>query len=222
MKGPSARWVFLACWLLALRAAAAADDTVFAHPIQGKTLIATLLAEPSRAMARAQVLQGRFTHRKYLSEIPQPLTATGTFTFARGLGVEWHTLQPFDSVFVLSEQGISQRDDGVETLRLSADDQPAVRVIGRLFFALFTLDVATLESGFDLYARPQGKRWEIGLRPKSAAVGAVFSQAWVSGAADVEQVTLTDAHGDRTVIDLSALAYSAEPPTVAVRALFKR
>lgn len=61
MKGPSARWVFLACWLLALRAAAAADDTVFAHPIQGKTLIATLLAEPSRAMARAQVLQGRFT-----------------------------------------------------------------------------------------------------------------------------------------------------------------
>jgi hypothetical protein len=55
----SARWMLLACSLAVLRVTSAADDTVFAHPIEGKALIGTLLAEPSRAMARAQVLQER-------------------------------------------------------------------------------------------------------------------------------------------------------------------
>ena len=79
---------------------------------------------------------GRFTHQKHLTEIPQPLTATGEFTYARGLGVYWHTLQPFDSVFVLTQQGIVQRDEGAETVRLSAQEQPAVRVIADIFLAL--------------------------------------------------------------------------------------
>jgi hypothetical protein len=36
----------------------------------------------------------------------------------------------------------------------------------------------------------------------------------------VEQIVLTDAHGDRTVIDLTGITYSSEPPGADVRALF--
>jgi hypothetical protein len=196
-------------------------DEVFNHPATGRTLLDTVLAEPSRTLAKSQVLQGKFTHRKYLPEIPQPLTATGEFAFGRDLGVYWHTLTPFDSVFLLTQQGMVQRDEGAETLRVSTNDQPAVRVIADIFLALFTLDVATLSSSFDLYGQKNNARWIIGLKPKSSAIASVFKQAVVSGGKDVEQVVVTDQHGDRTVIDLHAITQASEV-SPAVRALFKR
>lgn len=192
----------------------------FAHPATGEALLRSTLARPAATLAKAQVVSGRFTHSKYLSEIPQPLVASGEFTFARDLGVYWHTQQPFDSVVILTNEGIVQRDEGAQTMRLSADGQPAVRMIADVFLALFTLDVGNLGRNFDLYGKSQGDRWIIGLRPRSNAIASVFREATVTGAADVEQVVLIDTHGDRTVIDLSAAQYSPHPADASIRALF--
>lgn len=194
----------------------------FEHPTTGAALLESTLAGPAKNLANAKVLTGQFVHQKYLSEIPQPLVANGEFTYARALGVYWHTQQPFDSVFVLTQSGIVQRDEGAETIRLSAQDQPAVRIIADIFLALFTLDVSSLGSSFDLFGKSQGERWIVGLRPKSATIGSVFKQATITGAKDVEQVVLVDAHGDRTVIDLKSIQYSAAAPSAAVTALFGR
>ncbi|HYM34352.1 MAG TPA: outer membrane lipoprotein carrier protein LolA [Steroidobacteraceae bacterium] len=196
------------------------DNDVFQHPAAAKALLDTVLAEPSGNLAHSQVLQGRFTHRKYLSESPKPLNAAGEFTFARDLGVYWHTQQPFDSVFILTRQGIVQRDEGAETLRLSADEQPAVRVIGNIFLALFTLDLTTLDASFELYGAKQNAKWSIGLKPKSSAVASVFKQAVINGGKEVEQIILTDKHDDRTIIDLQAVTHTADAPSASVHALF--
>ncbi len=192
----------------------------FAHPATGEALLRSTLARPAAQLVKAQVLKGRFTHSKHLSEIPQPLVATGEFVFARDLGVYWHTRQPFDSVVVLTPRGIVQRDEGAQTLQLSADEQPAVRVIASLFLAMFTLDVTSLSRNFDLYGLSQGERWIIGLKPRASAIASFFRQATVTGSNDVEQVVLTDAHGDRTVIDLSAIDYADAAAGADVRALF--
>lgn len=194
----------------------------FEHPTTGSALLTTTLAVPARNLANAKVLTGRFVHNKHLSEVPQPLVAHGEFTYARSLGVYWHTKQPFDSVFVLTQRGIVQRDEGAETIRLSAQDQPAVRVIADIFLALFTLDVSSLSSSFDLFGKSQGERWIVGLKPKSATIGSVFTQATITGAKDVEQVVLLDAHGDRTVIELADIRYSPAEPGRDVQALFER
>ena len=200
----------------------AADVDPFQHPTTGSSLLETTLALPARNLGNAKVLTGRFVHQKHLSEVPQPLLANGEFTYARGLGVYWHTQQPFDSVFILTQQGIVQRDEGAETVRLSAQDQPAVRVIADIFLALFTLDVTSLSSTFDLFGKSQGERWIVGLRPKSATIGSVFKQATITGAKEVEQVVLVDAHGDRTIIDLKDIQYSSAAPSAAITALFRR
>ena len=194
----------------------------FQHPTTGAALLQSTLAAPARTLADAKVLTGHFIHQKYLAEVPQPLVANGEFTYARGLGVYWHTQAPFDSVFMLTQTGIVQRDEGAETMRLSAHEQPAVRVIADIFLALFTLDVTSLSSSFDLFGKSQGERWIVGLRPKSAAIGSVFKQATITGAKDVEQIVLLDAHGDRTVIDLKDTQYSSAAPSAAVTALFGR
>jgi hypothetical protein len=209
---------------LGLMVAAAAHSQVdpFEHPTTGNALLSTTLAVPAGNLSNAKVLTGRFVHQKHLTEVPKPLVATGEFTYARNLGVYWHTQQPFDSVFVLTQKGIVQRDEGAETLRLSAQEQPAVRVIADIFLALFTLDVTSLSASFDLYGKSQGERWIVGLKPKSATIGSVFTQATITGAKDVEQVVLLDAHGDRTVIELTDIRYSPDDPGPDVQALFDR
>jgi hypothetical protein len=211
--------LFVLGCMLALGAHAEEVDP-FQHPTTGAALMSSTLAAPARNLASAKVLSGHFVHHKHLAEVPQPLTANGEFTYARDLGVYWHTQQPFDSVFVLTQRGIVQRDEGAETIRLSAQEQPAVRVIADIFLALFTLDVSSLSSTFDLYGKSQGERWIVGLRPKSATIGSVFRQATITGEKDVEQVVLVDAHGDRTVIELEDIRYSSAEPGADVKALF--
>jgi hypothetical protein len=209
---------YLAMLLLWYAPAWAADP--FAHPVTGEALLKGTLSKPAAQLAKAQVVAGSFSHRKHLHGISKPLIATGEFTFARQLGVYWHTRQPFDSVVVLTPSGMLESAEGSQALRLSAEEQPAVRVIANVLLALFSLDLATLEKGFELYAVEEGPRWTIGLKPRSGAMAAVFTQATVSGIADLENVVLTDAQGDRTVIDLTAIEYSNAPPDARTRALF--
>jgi hypothetical protein len=209
-------------WLLPLllccAVAGAADP--FAHPVSGEALLKGTLSRPAERLSKTQVLSGRFMHARHLRELPKPLIATGEFRFARALGVYWHTQQPFDSVVVLTPSGILEKAEGSQMMRLSADDQPAVRMIANVFLALFMLDMTSLEKNFELSSVDEGARWTIGLKPRGAAIANVFTRATVSGTNDVEQVVLTDAHGDRTIIDLSAIEYSASPPDAATRGLF--
>lgn len=204
--------------LLAAGAFAAPADP-FAQPVADEARLRAALSLPAAKLAKAQVLRGVFRHSRHLSEIPRPLIATGEFTFVRDLGVYWHTQKPFDSVVVLTGAGLVQLEGGSQT-RMAAAEQPAVRIIANIFMALFTLDVPALTRDFTVYGGSHEGGWLIGLKPRNAAIANVFAQATVAGAGDVQQVVLTDARGDRTVIDLSAITYSNDPPGADIRALF--
>jgi hypothetical protein len=206
--------------LFMLADAVAAPPDPFAHRVTDESQLRAALSLPAAKLAKAQVLRGRFTHSKHLSEVPRPLVATGEFVFVRDLGVYWHTQQPFDSVVVLTGAGLEQRDGGEPALRVNANDQPAVRVIADIFMALFTLDVGILARDFDLYGGKVPDGWNVGLKPRSRAMASVFAQATVAGRDEVEQVVLTDARGDRTVIELSGITYSDDAPGANLRALF--
>jgi hypothetical protein len=198
----------------------AATPDPFAQPVTDEAQLRAMLSAPAAKLLKAQVLNGQFTHSRYLSEIPRPLIAQGEFTFVRDVGVYWHTRLPFDSIVILTSEGLVQSDEGAPAQRIAASGQPAVRLIGNIFMALFTLDVAALRRDFDLYGSQQQGRWIMGLKPRNKAIAGVFSQATIAGAEDVEQVVLTDAKGDRTVIDLHDITYSSDPAGADVRALF--
>jgi Outer membrane lipoprotein carrier protein LolA len=212
------------CMLFVLPCAAGAPGyDPFAHPLKDEAQLRALLARPAAKLRDAQVLTGQFQHSRHLREIPKPLVAHGEFTFVRDLGVNWHTRQPFDSVVVLTAAGLTQSDDGRQAQRISADDQPAVRLITNIFMSLFTLDTQSLAGDFDLSGGVEDEkanRWIIGLKPRAGAISSVFKAATVAGSDDVEQVVLTDAHGDRTVIGLTDITYSSDPAGADVRASF--
>lgn len=198
--------LILCClWLCA---PAHADD-VFDHPQTAEQLLKGPLAQPTAALRGAQVMRGKFVYKKYLKEIPQPLISRGDFVFVRELGIDWHTREPFDSDFVLTAQGITQRDDGKTTMQMSASAQPAVKIVANIFLALLSLDVSSLQSSFALSGMQKDKQWQVGLRPTVPAITAVFKEALVSGAGQVENLLLRDANGDRTEISFSDVQYAA-------------
>jgi hypothetical protein len=202
----------LAALSLPLFASAA---SVFDHPATAQQLLEGVLKQPAHELATEPVLRGRFTHRRYIAELPAPLVSTGEFVIVRGQGIYWHTLEPFDSEFILTQHGISQRDEGAQTLKMNADEQPAVRLIARIFLALLSMDVQSLTHSFQLYGSQSGAVWQVGLRPSVAGISSMFREAVVSGSRQVDQVTLYDTHQDRTEISFHDFDPSHAPLTAA-------
>jgi len=196
----------------------AATPEVFAHEKSADELAHTLLSPTVKEIAQAKVVRGKFIHRKYLSEIPAPLEATGELLFLRNRGLYWHTLTPFESTFILTPTGMVQKDEGGIAIKMDAATQPGVRAAASIFMALFAVDLKTLSNEFHLFGAPTPTGWQLGLRPKNSALSAVFTQAIVSGAARVQEIELQDAHGDRTVIRLLDTELLQREPTLDERA----
>ncbi len=218
MKHPqlSVLWATLLLMLATVAQSAAPD--VFAHEQSADELTKTLLAQPAREIAKTKVLRGKFVHTKYLSDIPAPLEATGELVFLRNRGLYWHTLKPFESTFILTPTAMIQKDEGGAAIKMDAA-QPAVRAAASIFMALFAIDLKALSNEFRLYGVPTSTGWQLGLRPKNSAMSAVFTQAIVSGAAQVREIELQDAHGDRTVIRLLETELLQREPNADERAL---
>jgi len=209
--------------LLGGGARAADEPAVFAHPLNPAAMSA-LLGPAAKPLAAAPGLRGRFEQRKTLPDLPRPLLSTGEFLFARDLGVWWHTRTPFDSVFILTRDGARSRDEGGAETRVGADQQPGVAVAARIFFALFALDFEALAKDFDTYGIVTGSGptagWQVGLRPKLAAMSAVFREAVIDGAAHATRIELQDTHGDRTEILLPEVNILSDGLTAADRQRF--
>jgi hypothetical protein len=189
-------------------------------PVGTADELARLTGATARSLASAKAIRGRFVQRRNLAGLSQPLESSGTFLFARGTGIEWHTQQPFDSQFLLTDAGIEQRDEGGVSLRIDTADQPALAVVSRVFFALFALDFTALSHDFELSGARRDSGWVLALKPRAEALGSVFRQAHVSGGASVEQVILEDGNGDSSVIDLTDVQYDPKGLTAEERGRF--
>jgi hypothetical protein len=204
--------------LLLVAVAASAADAV---PVTRAEQLSKLTRDTARSLSTARAVRGQFVQRRHLAGLSKPLESSGDFLFARDVGIEWHTAQPFDSQFVLTHDTMTQRDEGGEPMRISAADQPALTVVSRVFFALFALDFTALSQDFTMAGIDGGQQpWQLRLRPKTAALGSVFREALISGDATVKSVTLDDANGDSTVIELRAVQYDARGLTADERRRF--
>lgn len=207
--------------LVALSFTAMAAAPVFDNPVNAEQL-RQMTAPAARELAKAPVLRGTFVQRKFLSGIPKPLRSSGSYVISRDQGIWWHTQLPFDSDFILTPDSMVQLDDGKIAARLSAEQQPGLRVVGDVFFSIFALDPTTLAANFDLFGlRGERDAWSMGLRPRAAALRNVMSETVITGALRVDKVEFWDAHGDRTEITLSSSANLA-PLSAEEAALFKK
>lgn len=182
------------CGLIAaLLALPSLASDVFAHP-QTPAQARAVLSAAMPDLGAVEVLRGDYIQRKYLQEIPRALTSSGEFLLVRDRGVWWHTQVPLESELMLSHR---------------PGQAPGLDIAASTFFALFALDLDTLARSFELFAMQSESsqpHWTLGLRPRDAALATWFEQITLAGGKQLDKVILIETAGDRTEIELKAVA----------------
>lgn len=165
------------------------------------------LAVIQQRVAQVEVLRGQFEQEKRITGFKNPLRSQGQFVVARKHGVIWSTLKPFPSeVVVTADRILSRQRDGSTRVELDARQQPAMRSVNAIMFALMSGDVQALSSQFNVEATREGQGWRLKLTPKSAMLAKAFQSLTLQGDRYVRQVEIIEANQDRTRIQFTALS----------------
>lgn len=175
---------------------------LFAMPSHAAAPIATIQS----MLSKPKVLCGNFQQSKQLVGFKKPLVSTGRFCVVAGKGVLWRTLQPFPSMLRLTPDEIVQTQGERVAMRLDAKQEPMVRTINAVMFALLAGELAQLESMFDIDGSVRGDTWGVFLKPRDAALTKAIGGVQVEGSTFVKNILISEAGGDKTRIVFSAMS----------------
>ncbi|PZQ15436.1 MAG: hypothetical protein DI564_08890 [Rhodanobacter denitrificans] len=164
---------------------------------------AALAAAIGSRLAQPAVLRGRFEQTKQVAGFSRPLRSSGDFLVARDHGVLWHTREPFAGELRLTREAIVATQDGETAFRLSADEEPTVRVINGLMFSLLNGEVDRLAEHFTVDGQAGDAGWELALKPRQPGLAKLLSGVNLQGDRHVRRIVLEEANGDRTEIVFS-------------------
>lgn len=169
---------------------------------------ADIAATVAGKLADAPLLRGQFSQQKTVSGFKKPLLSSGDFLIWRGRGVLWNTRKPFDSTLTVTPKALSAKQgDGGAGFRLDAGQEPGLREVNQLLFALLSGDVAALKRRFAIDGELAGADgWKLTLTPSDAALTKLFRRVELEGDRYVRQVRLEEANGDASLIRFEQLA----------------
>ena len=188
------RWTPVAALL-----AVVASASLAAQGIDNLERIRALLARPD-------VLCGQFAQAKTLVGLQRPVKSSGRFCVVADKGVLWRTLQPFATTLRLTRDEIVESRGGDVTARMSAAQEPAVRVINDLLFSLLAGDMKRLTGTFDVASTIDGGTWQATLAPKDGGMKRAIGSIDLSGGEFVSHIVIRETGGDRTEITFTAIA----------------
>jgi hypothetical protein len=162
------------------------------------TTIQSMLLKPA-------VLCGRFEQKKQLVGLKNAVNSSGRFCVVAGKGVLWRTLRPFPNTLRLTRDEIVQLRGDRVALRLEAKQEPTVRLINTVLFALLAGDIGQLEKLFEIDGSVQNKAWNIMLKAHEPGLAKAIGSIALEGGVYVRSITIDEASGDRTSIDLVAI-----------------
>jgi hypothetical protein len=172
---------------------------------------ADLASQVRQRLQDTELLRGDFEQAKTLKGFKKPLLSRGQFLVARGKGVQWLVREPFASILLVTpERLLARQADGRISAQLNTRDEPGLRVVNSVMFALLRGDVAALTERFAVDGELLGKDgWRLRLVPRDAALLQVFSQVDIEGDQFVRSIRMAEAQGDSTLIRFSAMVVGA-------------
>jgi len=178
------------------------------------------VAEIQSMLAKPSVLCGRFDQRKQLLGLKKPLASDGRFCVVADRGVLWRTLHPFPNTVRLTRDEIVQLQGDRVAMRLDAKQEPAVRMINSVLFALLAGDLDQIEKLFAVDGAIHNNSWSVTLKAREMALAKAISRIALDGGAYVKSITISEASGDRTSIVFSEIQTGDAAMSVDEAALF--
>jgi len=172
------------------------------------------LAQVRAQVAQVPVLRGEFVQEKQVAGFKNPLRSNGRFLLARDQGVLWTTTAPFPSEIVITQDRIlSRQRDGSRHVEVDAKQQPGLRSVNAMMFALMIGDMKALTSTFDVKSESVASGWKMTLVPRSNQLAQAFTSVRLTGDRYVRDVELREANGDLTCLRFSGM--SEAPATLS-------
>jgi hypothetical protein len=167
--------------------------------------VPAVAAQARQRMTDTAVVRGEFEQRKTIKAFRNPLVSRGSFLVSRERGVIWQTREPFASSLVVTrDRLLSRQADGTVVGRVSARDEPGLRAINEMLFALMAADLQALAQRFQIEGELLGAdRWRLVLVPREVALAQWVSRIELEGDRFVRGVRLHEAQGDVSAIRFS-------------------
>lgn len=171
-------------------------------------------------LAKPKVLCGHFDQTKQLTGLKKPMVSNGRFCVVADKGVLWRTLQPFPTTVRLTRDEILHLQGDRVAMRLDAKQEPAVRMINGVLFALLAGDLGEIEKLFEVDGAIQDHSWRVTLKAREPALARAISSVALEGGAHVKNITISETSGDRTHIVFSKIQTGDGAMSVDEAALF--
>jgi hypothetical protein len=163
------------------------------------------LAKIESMLLKPAVLCGRFEQKKQRVGLKNAVNSSGRVCVVADKGVLWRTLRPFPNTVRLTRDEIVQLRGDQVALRLEAKKEPTVRLINSVLFALLSGDIGQLEKLFEIDGSAQNNAWSITLKALEPGLAKAIGSIGLKGGIYVRSITIDEASGDRTSIDLMAI-----------------
>ncbi|MCH6482167.1 outer membrane lipoprotein carrier protein LolA [Pseudoxanthomonas sp. LH2527] len=180
---------------------------VVAVGLAAPAIAADPLAQVREQVAQVPLLRGDFSQEKQVAGFRNPLRSNGRFLLARDKGVVWTTTAPFPSELVITRDRIlSRQRDGSRRVEVDGKQQPGLRSVNAMMFALMSGDMKALTSTFEVKGEPAATGWAMTLVPRSRQLAQAFTSVRLSGDRYVREVELREANGDFTRLRFSGMS----------------
>lgn len=159
-----------------------------------------LVDRVNRQLQHPAVLRGQFEQQRQLAGFSKPMLSRGRFTVARERGALWLTDSPFSSQLILTRDALIQKNGASVSQRLDASQEPALRAINSVLFALLAGDLSALEQRFTLQGEVGARGWSLRLIPRDAAWKQVMTRIELRGSTHIDTLDMLDINKDSTHI----------------------
>ena len=171
---------------------------------------ADVLDDIKTQLAPFSALRGSFRQVKTIKILKRPLRSSGEFLLAKDQGALWRTLKPSVSTVKVTSSEVAQIKDGKVGFRMGVEDQPALRMVTKVLFAVFAADVDELKRHFDITGESKAGRWQAELKPKEPLVAKVIPLIRMRGSKVLDAIQISEANGDLTAIDFAGVELDAK------------
>lgn len=199
----SKRILFVVFIFLCIRFGATAQSTVF-KPVTNQAEIEAFKVAMTRETSQVNNIQADFVQTKQLEFLNEAVVSTGILYFASGKRLRWEYEKPHFFIFILNGAKAWMINQG-GTTQVDVQSNKMFKELSELM--MFGMGGTSLfnHKSFDFSFRTSGTHWEVGLKPKTKEMKALYSQIELLFSLptyQMESVRMLDVSGDETLIQL--------------------
>ncbi|MCT7944231.1 outer membrane lipoprotein carrier protein LolA [Shewanella septentrionalis] len=194
-------------------AAPGAYQTLFSQSADTAQLVAL-----SQKLNLGETVRGQFVQSRQLKVLKKPLISQGQFIFDQTQGLIWQQIKPFESLLILKDKQLIQRDSQGRVQVSKADASASAAAMGDLLpslvRAMLSGDISGLSENFELHflitdkLSPDGQ-WQLGLTPKDPLMKKAIANMVLEGGDVLQSLVLLSAAPNVTSQDMTRIDFIA-------------